>query len=110
MGYHALSMTRVITDVLRCRGVVGRGTYLATGLACLACKTLIEWTVPGVGFGGAWSPAEYLAPGSSLALAMGDPQRRAYYLTMLLIALPFIAVGIALTSMRLRSIGVSPGW
>lgn len=58
----------------------------------------------------AWSPAEYIAPGASLGLLLADPRDRLFYATILLIALPFIATGITLTAMRLRSAGIAPLW
>ena len=91
-------------------GTVGRAAYVITGLALFALKFGIDWTVAHVVFHRPWSPAEYIAPGASLELLLGAPHERLFYATMLLIALPFIACGILLTVMRLRSVGVPAGW
>ena len=96
--------------LVRCRGVIGRGTYFAIGATLLAVKIAIDWSIARLIFERPWSPVEYSAPGFSLALLFGEPQERRFYLAMLLVALPFIYAGVSLTAMRLRSVGLSAGW
>jgi uncharacterized membrane protein YhaH (DUF805 family) len=103
-------MNNALRNLMRCRGVIDRGPYLAIGAALLAVKFFTDWSVSRLVIGRSWSPAEYIAPGSSVAMLLSGSDERAFYLTMLLIALPFIYAGVSLTAMRLRSIGLSAGW
>ncbi len=91
-------------------GTVGRLAYFVAGSALLLLKFGIDWTVAGEVFHRPWSPADYIAPGASLGLLFMAPHERVFYSTMLLIALPFIACGVTLTAMRLRSVGIASGW
>jgi uncharacterized membrane protein YhaH (DUF805 family) len=104
------AMIVALRNLLRCRGSVDRGPYFAAGAVLLVVKILADWSVSRLVFGRSWSPAEYVAPGSSVAMLFSGANERAFYLTMLAIALPFIFLGISLTAMRLRSIGLSAGW
>jgi hypothetical protein len=103
-------MTVALRNMLRCRGEIDRGPYLAVGASLLVLKFLIDWSVSRMLFQRAWSPAEYFAPGSSVAMLFTDSGGRNFYLTMLVIAIPFIFAGVSLTAMRLRSVGLSAGW
>jgi uncharacterized membrane protein YhaH (DUF805 family) len=103
-------MIAALRNLLRCKGAIDRGAYFGVGAVLLAVKFLTDWSVSRLAFRRPWSPAEYFAPGSSLALLFHGPDERAFYLTMLLIALPFIFAGVSLTAMRLRSVGLSAGW
>jgi len=103
-------MNNALRNLLRCKGVIDRSPYLMIGAALLAVKFLTDWSVSRLVFGRSWSPAEYVAPGSSVALLVSGVGERAFCLTMLLIALPFIFAGVSLTAMRLRSVGLSAGW
>lgn len=89
---------------------VGRAVYFLAGAILFGLKFGIDWSVAHLAFGRPWSPAEYVAPGASLGFLLTSPDERIFYLTMLLIALPFIACGICLTAMRLRSAGLRTGW
>jgi hypothetical protein len=89
---------------------VGRVVYLLAGAILFGVKFGIDWTVAHLAFRRPWSPADYVAPGASLGFLLTAPNERIFYLTMLLIALPFIACGIWLTAMRLRSAGLRTGW
>jgi hypothetical protein len=85
---------------------VGRVTYLLAGAILFGLKFGIDWTVAHLVFHRPWFPADYVAPGASLGFLLTAPNERIFYLTMLVIALPFIACGIWLTAMRLRSAGL----
>jgi uncharacterized membrane protein YhaH (DUF805 family) len=103
-------MPTALRNLLRCRGLIDRGPYFLVGVTLLLGKFAIDWSVSRFVFERSWSPAEYLAPGASLAMLFSGSEPRGFYLTMLLIALPFIFVGVSLTAMRLRSVGLSAGW
>src|SRR5258706_10308464 len=89
---------------------VGRAAYFSIGVTLFMLKFLIDWSVAHLIFDRKWSPAEYVAPGASIALLFTEAHARTFYTTMLIVALPFIAVGVWLTAMRLRSVGITPGW
>lgn len=89
---------------------VGRVTYLLTGAILFGVKFAIDWSVAHLIFHRSWSPADYVVPGASMGFLLTSPNERLFYLTMLLIALPFIAAGIWLMAMRLRSAGLRTGW
>ena len=89
---------------------VGCAAYFSIGVTLFMLKFLIDWSVAHLIFDRKWSPAEYVAPGASIALLFTEPHARTFYTTMLIVALPFIAVGVWLTAMRLRSVGITPGW
>lgn len=102
-------MTTLRRHLLAC-APLGRAAYFLAGLVLLVIKFGIDWTVAHALFHRPWSPAEYVAPGASLGLLLAAPHERLFYATMLLIALPFIACGVFLTAMRLRSVGMPAGW
>jgi hypothetical protein len=89
---------------------LGRAAYFLAGTILLVIKFAIDWAVAHALFHRSWSPAEYIAPGASLGYLVVAPHERLFYATMLLIALPFIACGVLLTAMRLRSVGMPVGW
>src|SRR5258708_1646984 len=70
-------------NLLRCRGSIGRGAYFAIGATLLVLKFAVDWTVSRLAFQRAWSPVEYFAPGSSLALLFSGSEHRGFYFTML---------------------------
>jgi uncharacterized membrane protein YhaH (DUF805 family) len=88
-------------------GRIGRAEYVATGAALFAVKYSIDLLIA-ARFGRAWSPLMYLSPRVS-PLTTADP-REAFWLWLLVAALPFIAAGIALSARRLRDMGYSPFW
>ncbi|HEY0613492.1 MAG TPA: hypothetical protein VGC96_02580 [Candidatus Elarobacter sp.] len=77
---------------------LGRAAYAVAGLALTGLKLSTDRIVSELVFHDVWSPQIYLAPHGN----------RAYLLTLLAIAVPFVAAGTWLTLRRLRSAGWSP--
>jgi hypothetical protein len=70
---------------------IGRAPYFMIGATLFALKLTIDWSIAHLVFDRKWSPVEYISPGATIALLFAEPRERTFYLTMLLIALPFIA-------------------
>src|SRR5690242_4731637 len=91
------------------RGRIGRRSYLVIGLLLFALKHNFD-RVLALSFGYNWGPFNYLiffSPEESVrGLSEVDSW---FYLELLLIALPFIWIGVVLTLRRLRDAGL-PLW
>jgi hypothetical protein len=86
------------------RRPLDRGPYLAIGLVLFAFKHNLDRVVAAALFGRRFEVFNYLVPAAGGA---GSDAR--FYLALLALALPFIAVGTLLTLRRLRSVGWPPG-
>jgi len=86
---------------------LGRGAYALSGLLLFGLKHNLDRVVASAFFDKSWSLFNYLVPpehgGSLLRLT---PAEMRFYGTLLLVALPFIAIGVVLTLRRLRSAGL----
>ncbi|WP_420456639.1 SRPBCC family protein [Rubrivirga sp.] len=90
------------------RRPLGRGPYLATGLGLFAVKYLADRVVSEGVFGRPWDLWSYLdVTGAGRILSL-TPETRTYALSLVAMALPFIAVGTWLTVRRLRTVGLPP--
>lgn len=90
-------------------GRIGRGGYAIAGLLLFGIKHNLDRIVATAAFGKNWGPFNYLIPpehGLELGRLSGDDKR--FYLTLVWMALPFVAIGVALTLARLRSAGLPP--
>jgi hypothetical protein len=87
-------------------GTISAVEYALTGLCAFIAKFSIDRVASGMLRHTPWLPWDYLDPlGTSASLlVLGDSDRR-FLLTMALIALPFIWLGVSLTTKRLRSFG-----
>src|SRR5882672_10642675 len=83
---------------------LGRGRYLTAGLVLFAIKVTIDLAVARL-FGRPYSVLFYVGP--SDAPLLHPPGNMAYWLTMWLVALPFIAAGFVLTLRGLRDARLS---
>ena len=92
------------------QGRVSRSAYLAVGAAAFALKFLIDWMVVTHLFARPWSLLSYWRPFGAVSgihgLGIGD---RLFAGTMLLLAVPFLWLGLAMTVKRLRDAG-EPTW
>jgi hypothetical protein len=90
---------------------IDRLPYLLTGVFLFVIKFGIDWTVANVGFGRSWSPINYLIWPNSRTLEAITVSRtdQWFSLTMLLVSLPFIWTGVALSLHRLRAAGLPLG-
>ena len=92
------------------RPTVNAKTYAVAGVGLFGMKYLLDRMVAIHVFHRSWSLFDYLDPfGPVRTLATLDPRARSFAATMLAIALPFIAMGVALTFKRLRSAAL-PWW
>src|SRR5688500_2392125 len=99
-------MASVWRDLTGAAGRVSRGKFLAAGVAMFVLKFAIDHTVA-AGFGFDWSLLDYLTPWTSISQLALEPVDRTFYATMLLVALPFVWIGLVLTRQRLRDAGMS---
>jgi uncharacterized membrane protein YhaH (DUF805 family) len=95
-------------DLWTVEGEIDRGPYLFLGFTLMALKYNLERLVAGVLFHRSWSVlAHYLrAPQLDPDAYRGADAR--FYALMVLMSLPFIWTGVALTVRRLRSAGLPP--
>ena len=86
------------------KGTVGRAQFVLTGLVLVLLKFNVDRLIAHSFFNKQWSIANYLVPGVSgnIANIGGDAN---FYAAMVLTALPFIAIGVAMTLRRLRAVG-----
>src|SRR6516164_5828356 len=88
------------------QGRVSRSAYLAVGAAAFALKFLIDWMVVTHLFARPWSLLSYWRPFGAVSgihgLGIGD---RLFAGTMLLLAVPFLWLGLALTVKRMLDAG-----
>jgi uncharacterized membrane protein YhaH (DUF805 family) len=83
-------------------GRISRLPYFAIGLALTIFKQVIDRMVAAGLFGRPWSPMSYALTGEVEGLFSLDRDEQFFYLIMLGIALPFLAIGLVLTVRRLR--------
>jgi uncharacterized membrane protein YhaH (DUF805 family) len=96
-----------LADLWRLEGTVGRGTYALIGCALFAVKHNLDRFVATALFGRPWNIFSYLrGPQQGVE---STAHAAAFYATMLVLALPFIWTGIALTLRRLRDAGWPAG-
>jgi Protein of unknown function (DUF805) len=104
----SLKMRIRIADLWTWRGTIDRASYIFWGLLLSCLKYAIDRTVARVFFSQDWEWWRYFTPIAIRPIGDLSTHDR-FYLALLLIALPFIAVGTALTVRRLRAVG-APDW
>ena len=93
-----------LSDLWRWRGSVGRGTYAAVGVVGFTLKHNLDRWVAGWVFDRPWGIFNYwVSPFGDLSWRALLATEGRFLFTMLVLALPFIWVGVALTMRRLRS-------
>jgi uncharacterized membrane protein YhaH (DUF805 family) len=96
-------------DLWRWEGEVGRGTYLLVGLLGFSLKHNLDRALATWVFHRPWGVFNYWISPFDLA---GDDtlaqDQRAFVTALLLLALPFVWVGLVMTIRRLRSAGLPP--
>ncbi len=95
-----------VSDLWRAEGKLGRGSYLIWGSSLFAIKYGIDSFIAEVIFHRHWDFLRYLFPGQSLDFLMLSQADRAFFLTIMILAMPFIWAGVVLTIRRLRSAGL----
>lgn len=86
---------------------VGRGAFVAWGLALFVLKCVLDWQVSSA-FGETWTPLIYFSPRVSPLFHPNESPR--YWLALLAVALPFLVAGVRLCAGRLADMGVRPLW
>src|SRR5258708_25725416 len=99
-----------VENIWQWEGRVDRGTYAAVGISAFALKFLLDWLVVTRLFQRQWSLLNYWRPFGAISsvhrLEFAD---RVFAGVMLLMAVPFIWLGLAMTVKRLRDAG-EPTW
>ena len=91
-------------------GRVDRATFATVGVSAFALKFFVDWLVVTRLFARSWSLLSYWRPFGVISGIRGMRlEDRMFAGTMLLIALPFIWLGLAMTVKRLRDAG-EPTW
>jgi uncharacterized membrane protein YhaH (DUF805 family) len=88
---------------------IGPRQYLFAGIWLFAIKFALDRFIATIAFARPWSLYNYLFPHETAMLPFLPAKDRPFYGTMLLVALPFIAIGTALTWRRLRDADL-PTW
>ncbi len=100
-------MSLRVADLWRSEAVIGRLPYFLAGVILLAIKQALDWLIATQGFHRDWLPFSYFVlPGKTVGVLMLPEPDRVFYGTLLVLALPFILVGILLTVQRLRDAGL----
>src|SRR6185295_12815523 len=98
-----------VFDIWSWQGRIGRRRYLITGLVLFALKHNIDRLLATL-FEYRWGPFNYLVFLSDDDGIVGlSPRDARFYTTLVLVALPFIWIGVVLTLRRLRDAGL-PLW
>jgi len=91
-------------------GTINRGPYALVGLIGSAIKHNLDRLVAALVFHRAWSLFNYWIPlDQAVRITSLAPADRTFLVSMLMLSLPFIWVGVALTMRRLRAAGL-PAW
>lgn len=99
-----------LLDLWHWEGRVKGSSYLVVGLVAFALKMSLDFTISRFAFHRPWTPLFYLRPFGTFVYSFAQAKPNAIYsMTMLLIALPFVWLGLAMTVKRLRDAG-RPLW
>ncbi len=97
-------------NLLSTEGKIDRGPYALIGLVGFAVKHNFDRLAAWLVFHRPWSVFNYWIPVSrAVQITSLPPSDRTFLLFMLVLSLPFIWVGVALTMQRLRAMGL-PVW
>lgn len=91
------------------RGTIDRGPYVIIGVVLFAIKHNLDRFVASYYFDRRWSVFNYWIFNEQAKLDDVPAMRLRFYATLLLLAIPFIYIGVVLTLKRLRAIGL-PLW
>jgi len=100
-------MTSLFRRLWRLEGTVDRMTYATAGVVAFALKFSVDWTISRFVFHRVWTPLSYWRLTPLVGPSVITP---AMFLTLFLVALPFLWFGMAMTLLRLRDAGRSAGW
>ncbi|MFO0960143.1 MAG: SRPBCC family protein [Isosphaeraceae bacterium] len=89
-------------EPFRWGGTIGRRPYFLAGFSLTLVKLALDVSVANFVFGRPWSLRRYVIPAELLGIADLNAEDRAFFLTLVGLALPFIFIGLNLTVQRLR--------
>lgn len=97
-------------ELWRWEGTIGRGPYALIGLVGFALKHNLDRLLATLVFHRRWSAFNYWIPlDQAVRITSLSQQDSVFLASMLLLALPFIWIGVALTLRRLRAVRL-PAW
>jgi uncharacterized membrane protein YhaH (DUF805 family) len=96
------------SDLWDWRGRIGRAEFAIWGVLLFFLKYGIDWTIAQLLFDRPWRPWRYFLPVHSGSLFNLRAADFPFYITLISVALPFIAIGTVLTVRRLRDAGWPP--
>ena len=99
-----------ISDLWRWDGTIERGEYLFWGICLFAVKYNLDRFISNAWFDKNWTLFDVNTLRFYLWQTPVEQMQEVYYLTLLLVSLPFLWAGIVLTLRRLRSLGWQPWW
>ncbi len=103
-------MTNRFVEMWRWQGAIDRKSYAIAGCSAFALKYFLDKFVAFAVFGRQWFLWSYWQPlGPDVRVNAIQPDTRAFVGTLLILALPFIWLGVTLTVQRLRDAG-KPLW
>jgi uncharacterized membrane protein YhaH (DUF805 family) len=103
-------MANRFVDLWRWQGTIDRKTYAIAGCSAFVLKYFLDKIVAGAVFERPWFLWSYWEPlGPDARVNAIHPDARAFAATLLVLALPFIWLGVTLTVQRLRDAG-QPLW
>jgi uncharacterized membrane protein YhaH (DUF805 family) len=92
------------------QGTIGRKNYAIAGIAALAAKYFLDKSVASIFFHRVWYPWSYWSPmGPQARVNALQADQRLFASVLLLLAIPFVWLGVTLTVQRLRDAG-QPVW
>jgi uncharacterized membrane protein YhaH (DUF805 family) len=99
----------MIRDLFLARGEISRQRYLSTGLILFALKYALDYLLTTAVFRHPWQWFPYLDPLGEIRGLQALKAEGRYALAMVALALPFIWIGTAMTTRRIRATGL-PRW
>jgi uncharacterized membrane protein YhaH (DUF805 family) len=99
-----------VENIRQWEGRVNRATYFTVGVIVISLKFFLDWLVTTRLFERPWSLLRYWRPFGNLASVRSlKLEDRVFAATLLVMAIPFVWLGLAMTVKRLRDAG-QPTW
>ena len=92
---------------LRKFGTIDRQPYVLIGVGLCLFKYCIDCYIASV-YNRIWTPWDYLVNGSTLSTLILFSESRAFFETLFVFSIPFVAIGVTLTYARLQSADAHP--
>lgn len=99
-----------LSDLWRWTGSLERGSYLFWGVLLAAVKFNLDRIIAAAWFNGGWTIFDPETLKFYLWQSPLKDAEKPYFLTLLVVSLPFLWAGMVLTLRRLRSLGWRPFW